>query len=44
MNKANNAVYDETHELFRESFAAFVRAEMSPRIDEWESSSTATGN
>ena len=28
--------FDDTHELFRESFRAFVRAEMAPHIDAWE--------
>ena len=30
------AIYDGTHELFRQSFAAFVDAEMVPNIDRWE--------
>ncbi len=30
-------IYDETHELFRASFRAFVEAEMAPRREEWES-------
>ncbi len=29
-------IYDETHDLFRESFRAFVAAEIEPRVDEWE--------
>ena len=29
-------IYDETHELFRQSFRAFVEAEMSPHIEQWE--------
>jgi len=29
-------VFDETHELFRESFRSFVAAEMSPHVEEWE--------
>lgn len=31
-----NSIYDETHELFRESFAAFVDAEMVPKYHDWE--------
>ena len=31
-----NTIYDETHELFRESFAAFVDAEMVPHYHDWE--------
>ena len=30
-------IYDETHDLFRESFRAFVDAEMVPKYQEWES-------
>jgi hypothetical protein len=29
-------LYDETHDLFRESFAAFIASEMAPHIDRWE--------
>ena len=29
-------IYDETHELFRESFRAFVEAEMVPKYHDWE--------
>ena len=29
-------IYDDTHELFRESFRAFVDGEMVPRNDEFE--------
>jgi alkylation response protein AidB-like acyl-CoA dehydrogenase len=29
-------IYEETHDLFRESFRAFVGAEMAPRFEEWE--------
>jgi len=29
-------IYDETHELFRQSFRAFVAAEMEPYYEEWE--------
>ena len=29
-------MYDGTHELFRESFAAFVDAEMVPKYHDWE--------
>ena len=31
-----SATFDETHELFRQSFRAFVAAEMVPHIEEWE--------
>ncbi len=31
------SIYDETHELFRESFRSFVQAEMVPRREEFES-------
>jgi len=31
-----NSIYDETHELFRESFRAFVDAEMVPKYHDWE--------
>ena len=31
-----NTIYDETHEMFRTSFRAFVNEEMVPRFDEWE--------
>ena len=31
------SIYDETHELFRESFAAFVADEMVPHYERWES-------
>ncbi len=30
------SIYDETHELFRESFRSFVQAEMVPRREEFE--------
>jgi acyl-CoA dehydrogenase len=30
------SIYDETHELFRESFRAFVDAEMVPKYHDWE--------
>ncbi|MGH1487932.1 MAG: acyl-CoA dehydrogenase family protein, partial [Acidimicrobiales bacterium] len=30
------SIYDETHELFRESFRSFVQAEMAPRREEFE--------
>ncbi len=30
------SIYDETHELFRESFRAFVEAEMVPKYHDWE--------
>ena len=31
-----STIYDETHELFRQSFRAFVEAEMVPRYHDWE--------
>ena len=31
-----SALFDETHDLFRESFRSFVDAEMTPHVDEWE--------
>ena len=31
------SIYDETHELFRESFRSWVAAEFVPRRDEFES-------
>ena len=31
-----STIYDEPHELFRESFAAFVDAEMVPKYHDWE--------
>ncbi len=33
---SSSDIYDEEHELFRESFRAFVEAEMAPHVDEWE--------
>ncbi|MGF1598481.1 MAG: acyl-CoA dehydrogenase family protein [Acidimicrobiales bacterium] len=30
------SIYDETHDLFRESFRSFVQSEMVPRVPEWE--------
>ena len=30
------AIYDETHDLFRESFRSWVDAELAPRLDEFE--------
>ncbi len=33
---SNTAVYDETHDLFRQSFRSFVAAEMAPHVDQWE--------
>lgn len=35
-NPATASIYDETHELFRESFAAFVAKELAPHNDRWE--------
>ena len=29
-------IYDDTHELFRDSFRSFVEAEISPRYAEFE--------
>ncbi len=29
-------IYDDTHDLFRDSFRSFVAAEMVPHIEEWE--------
>ena len=29
-------MYDDTHELFRQSFRAFIEAEMVPHYDQWE--------
>ena len=29
-------MYDETHDLFRQSFRSFVAAEMAPHVDQWE--------
>ena len=31
-----STIYDETHDLFRESFRAFVDAEMVPKYHDWE--------
>ena len=31
-----SSIYDETHQLFRESFASFVAAEMTPKFEQWE--------
>ena len=33
---AIGSIYDDTHELFRESFRSFADAELVPRIDEFE--------
>ena len=30
------SVYDETHDMFRQSFRSFVAAEMTPHVDQWE--------
>ena len=30
------SIYEADHELFRDSFRAFVEAEMKPRVEEWE--------
>ena len=32
-----STIYDETHELFRKSFRAFVDGEMLPHYRDWES-------
>jgi long-chain-acyl-CoA dehydrogenase len=29
-------LYDETHELFRQSFRSFVQKEIVPHVEEWE--------
>src|SRR5260221_1229318 len=29
-------LYDDTHELFRESFRSFVHREMKPHLEKWE--------
>ncbi len=29
-------MYDETHDMFRESFRAFIEAEMAPHYEQWE--------
>ncbi len=29
-------IYDETHDLFRQSFRAFAEAELKPNVDAWE--------
>jgi alkylation response protein AidB-like acyl-CoA dehydrogenase len=29
-------IYDDTHDLFRESFRSFINAEMVPRFEDWE--------
>ena len=31
-----DSVFDETHDLFRDSFRSFVEAEMSPHVESWE--------
>lgn len=31
-----STIYDETHDLFRESFRSFVDAEMTPNVEAWE--------
>ena len=31
-----STIYDETHDLFRESFKAFIAAEMTPHYQRWE--------
>lgn len=33
---AMTTLYDDTHDLFRQSFRSFVEAEMAPHIDQWE--------
>ncbi len=33
---ATDTIYDETHELFRDSFRSFVETEMAPHTHEWE--------
>ncbi len=34
--RAMTTIYDESHELFRQSFRSFVTAEMAPHLDTWE--------
>ena len=36
MSTAAAPVFDETHDLFRQSFRSFVASEMAPHVDEWE--------
>ena len=31
-----STIYDETHEMFRDSFRSFVTSELTPRFDQWE--------
>ena len=35
--RPTDSVYDETHDLFRQSFRSFVAAEMTPHVEQWES-------
>ena len=35
--RPTDSVYDETHDLFRQSFRSFVVAEMTPHVEQWES-------
>ena len=37
------AIFDETHEAFRDSFASFIAKEMSPHYMEWEAAGIAPG-
>jgi len=36
MSATTSSIYDEEHELFRESFRSFAEAELAPHVDEWE--------
>ena len=33
---SGSTVFDDTHDLFRQSFRSFVAAEMTPHVDQWE--------
>ncbi len=32
----HDGIYEDEHELFRDSFRSFVEAEMSPHVEQWE--------
>ncbi len=36
-----STIYDETHDLFRDSFRAFVADRMTPQFDDWEAAGIA---
>lgn len=36
MSTATTSIYDEDHELFRDSFRGFVESEMAPHVERWE--------